>query len=175
MSLQAKSSRFFCFASLAALLLVFLSCTINENPTTTENTVQTENGGMSGHLTNGSYIRDIVQHPAFKGFGELLLPLDDNSGYYDTKLSDVRILMPYHGHVVPDDVVATLNHMIDEAGSGKTIFYNFYTEEQMLQDPGKRNTGLFFFRGKSVAPFAVVCPGGGFSYVGSLHSGIPQV
>jgi acetyl esterase/lipase len=30
-----------------------------------------------------------------------------------------------------------------------------------------------FFRGEPEAPFAIVCPGGGFSYVGSLHEGFP--
>ena len=67
----------------------------------------------------------------------------------------------------------SVNHMIDEVNDGKTIFYDFYTEEQKQQDPDKRNTGLFFFRGKPDAPFAIVCPGGGFSYVGSLHEGFP--
>jgi acetyl esterase/lipase len=32
---------------------------------------------------------------------------------------------------------------------------------------------LFFFRGKPGAPFAVISPGGGFSYVGSVHEGFP--
>jgi acetyl esterase/lipase len=32
---------------------------------------------------------------------------------------------------------------------------------------------LFFFRGRVGAPFAVICPGGGFSYVGSVHEGFP--
>jgi len=63
--------------------------------------------------------------------------------------------------------------MIDEVIDGKTIFYDFYTEQQKLEDPTKRNTGLFFFRGEPGAPFAVVSPGGGFSYVGSLHEGFP--
>ena len=60
-----------------------------------------------------------------------------------------------------------------EADAGKTIFYEFYTERQKQEDPAKRLTGLFFFRGKPGAPFAIVCPGGGFSYVGSLHEGFP--
>jgi acetyl esterase/lipase len=63
--------------------------------------------------------------------------------------------------------------MIDEAGGGKTIFYDFYTEAQKRDDPAKAFTGIFFFRGRPDAPFAVVCPGGGFSYVGSLHEGFP--
>jgi acetyl esterase/lipase len=32
---------------------------------------------------------------------------------------------------------------------------------------------LFFFRGKPRAPFAIISPGGGFSYVGSVHEGFP--
>jgi acetyl esterase/lipase len=63
--------------------------------------------------------------------------------------------------------------MINEAQSGRTIFYDFYTAQQKRTDPAKENTGLFFFRGRPGAPFAIVCPGGGFSYVGSLHEGFP--
>lgn len=40
-------------------------------------------------------------------------------------------------------------------------------------NPAKESTGLFFFRGKPGAPFAIICPGGGFSYVGSIHEGFP--
>jgi acetyl esterase/lipase len=63
--------------------------------------------------------------------------------------------------------------MIDDAASGKTVFYSFYTEAQRQQEPALSNTGLFFFRGNPGAPFAVICPGGGFSYVGSVHEGFP--
>jgi len=127
----------------------------------------------SNHLTTNHFVRDVVNHPAFKGFGELMLPWEDNTRYFDTRLNQVGSLMPYHGHVNSDVVVGALNHLIDEAGGGKTIFYDFYTERQKQADPTKKNSGLFFYRGKPGAPFAVVCPGGGFSYVGSLHEGFP--
>jgi hypothetical protein len=58
--------------------------------------------------------------------------------------------------VDPDIVVGAVNHMIDEINDGKTIFYDFYTDEQKHQDPNKGNTGLFFFRGHPGAPFAIV-------------------
>lgn len=58
-----------------------------------------------------------------------------------------------------------MNYMIDEVNDGRTIFYDFYTNEQKQQDPGKENTGLFFFRGNPHAPFAIICPGGAFSYM----------
>ncbi|MBZ5562258.1 MAG: prolyl oligopeptidase family serine peptidase [Acidobacteriia bacterium] len=89
------------------------------------------------------------------------------------KLRDIRAILPYHSHVDPDVVVTALNRMVDDASSGKTIFYNFYTEAQKLAEPTKRNTGLFFFRGRPGAPFAIVCPGGAFSYVASVHEGFP--
>lgn len=126
-----------------------------------------------GHLTPNDYVRAIVTHPAFQRFGELLLPWDDNSRYYDTQLRDIGSLMPYHSHVNPVVVVGALNRMIDEVDSGKTVFYDFYNEQQKQADRAKNKTGLFFYRGKPGAPFAIVCPGGGFSYVGSLHEGFP--
>lgn len=125
------------------------------------------------HLTPDHRVVDIVQHPAFKGFGELLLPWADNAQYLDTPLARVGSLMPYHGHVDANVVVGALNKLIDEADAGKTIFHDLYTERQKREDPDKRFTGLFFYRGTPGAPFAIVCPGGGFSYVGSLHEGFP--
>jgi acetyl esterase/lipase len=129
--------------------------------------------GSYAHLTTDDSVRSIVGHPAFKGFGQLMLPKENDTYYLDTPLSNVRSLMPYHSHVDPGIVVGALNHMIDTVNNGKTIFYDFYTEQQKRDDPAKENTGIFFFRGESGAPFAIVCPGGGFSYVGSLHEGFP--
>ena len=34
------------------------------------------------HLTVNNTVGDIVNHPAFSGFGERLLTRDDNSSYY---------------------------------------------------------------------------------------------
>ena len=132
-----------------------------------------ETNRKHNHLTTGDYINDIVNHPAFEGFGELLLPRDNNSGHYNTVLKSVAALMPYHGHVVPEDVVEALNCMIDDAIQGNKIFYDFYNDGQKQNDPSKKNTGLFFLKGNPGAPFALICPGGGFSYVGSLHEGFP--
>ena len=125
------------------------------------------------HITANDSVHHIVNHPAFKDFGKYILPWDDNTHYYDTPLNNVRSLLPYHNHVDPNVVVRAINHMIDDIREGKTIFYDFYTKQQKQKDPTKESTGLFFLRGKPGAPFAVVCPGGGFAYVGSLHEGFP--
>jgi acetyl esterase/lipase len=165
------------YPTLSLVLLILLSCTTEDRFVQGNNTNESEhneeNREMDNHLTTGNYVRDLVNHTALKGFSELMLPYDNNSGYYGTKLSDVGSLMPYHGNVHPDDVIGAINHMIDEVNQNKKIFFDFYTIDQKQQEPGKRFTGLFFFRGNPDAPFAIVCPGGGFSYVGSLHEGFP--
>jgi len=89
-------------------------------------------------------------------------------------LSAVGALLPYHSHVSPKIVVSALNHMIDDARNGKTIFYNIYSDAQKRDEPARAHTGLFFFRGRPGAPFAIIAPGGGFSYVGSVHEGFPH-
>jgi acetyl esterase/lipase len=126
-----------------------------------------------GHLGIQNTIGDILRHPAFAGFGHLILPWDDRA--YDENLPLARIssLLPYHTHVDPETVASALNRMIDDAASIRTVFYGLYSEAQKNQQPARRHTGLFFFRGNPGAPFAVIAPGGGFSYVGSVHEGFP--
>jgi acetyl esterase/lipase len=163
---------------LSILLLLLTSCMKNDSVAPDSDTgeiLNEEGSGNEGytHITTNDSVHHIVNHPAFKGFGNYILPWDDNTYYYDTPLNNVRSLLPYHNHVDPDIVVSAINHMIDEINDGKTIFYDFYTEQQKQKDPTKEPTGLFFFRGKPGAPFAIVCPGGGFAYVGSLHEGFP--
>jgi acetyl esterase/lipase len=126
------------------------------------------------HLETSSTIRDVANHPAFSDFGQFILPLD--RGRYDPAmpLENVASLLPYHSDIDPDAAVNTINHMIDMAASGETIFHDIYTDQQKQSDPSKESTGLFFFRGEPGAPFAVISPGGGFSYVGSIHEGFPH-
>jgi acetyl esterase/lipase len=125
------------------------------------------------HLTPKDRIGDVLRHPAFQGYASLLLPWDDRSYDEGMRLSELDALLPYHSHVQPRVVVDGLNRIIDDVGAGRQVFYAFYTEEQQRRDPARRHTGLFFFRGKPGAPFAVIAPGGGFAYVGSVHEGFP--
>lgn len=130
-------------------------------------------GDRAGHLTVDSSIRDLLNHAAFAGFGRLILPWDARAYDESMRLRNIGALLPYHSHVNPADVVTALNRMIDDARNGQPIFYEFYTRAQKQQQPTRENTGLFYFRGNPRAPFAVISPGGGFSYVGSVHEGLP--
>ena len=134
---------------------------------------QATGGAKAAPLSANSSIRDLLNHPAFSGFGRRILPWDDRPYDENMPLADIGSLLPYHTQVRPETVVGSLNRMIDDVGRGRTVFYDIYTEAQKRADPTKEHTGLFFFRGRPGAPFAVIAPGGGFSYVGSVHEGFP--
>jgi acetyl esterase/lipase len=125
------------------------------------------------HLQLSSPLRSVLHHPAFAGFARLLLPWDERAYDDSMPLHQMARLLPYHSHVHPAEAIAALNRLIDEVNHGAPVFYDLYSEAQKQAQPSKRNTGLFYFRGKPGAPFAVIAPGGGFAYVGSLHEGFP--
>lgn len=128
---------------------------------------------VSRRLSVGHSVQDILAHPAFAGFARLILPWDDRR--YDTAmpLANIGDLLPYHSQVNPAVAVSSLNRMIDDASAGRKVFYDIYTEAEKQAEPSRKDTGMFFFRGQPGAPFAVIAPGGGFVYVGSLHEGFP--
>jgi acetyl esterase/lipase len=125
------------------------------------------------HLQLSSPLRSVLHHPAFAGFARLLLPWDERAYDDSMPLHQMARLLPYHSHVHPAEAIAALNRLIDEVNHGAPVFYDLYSEAQKQAQPSKRNTGLFYSRGKPGAPFAVIAPGGGFAYVGSLHEGFP--
>lgn len=117
-------------------------------------------------------ISDIMSHPAFTGYGEFLFPGGRGLGN-NMQLKEIDALLPFHRHIDPGTTLQAVNHLLNEAKTGRKIFFDYYTEEQKRNDPGKRQTGLLFFKGSPGAPFAIISPGGGFSYVGSVHEGFP--
>jgi acetyl esterase/lipase len=119
-------------------------------------------------------VGDILGHPAFAAFAPLLMPWDGRDHDPDLPIRRIGTLLPYHSAVDTRTVVAALNDMIARAGQGQTIFRRFYSAAEIAADPAKANTGLFVFAGRPGAPFALIAPGGGFSYVGSLHEGFPH-
>jgi acetyl esterase/lipase len=125
------------------------------------------------HLRVDNTVGDVLEHPAFAGFARLLLPWDDRRYDPTLALSRIGTLLPYHTHVDPSVVVASLNRLVDDVSAGRTVFYDIYGDAQKQAEPSRTHTGLFFVRGRPGAPFALIAPGGGFAYVGSLHEGFP--
>ncbi|WP_250958280.1 hypothetical protein [Rhizobium sp. CG5] len=124
-------------------------------------------------LSATSTVGDILRHPAFSGYAGRILPWDDRPYDESMKLSEIGGLLPYHSAVDTGTVLGGLNRMIEDVAAGHQVFYDIYTEADKRADPSKEDTGLFYFRGRPGAPFAIVSPGGGFAYVGSVHEGFP--
>jgi hypothetical protein len=169
---------------LAALLFVLMILSVacvssdaserdSENMKASSRAERTEETGYQ-KISPDDSIYDVMNHPAFTGHGRLLFPWDNDSRYEASMtMRDAPSLHLWHTNMDVDVMTDGVNHMIDEVNAGKQVFYDIYTEKDKADDPTKENTGLFFFRGESGAPFAVVSPGGGFVYVGSLHEGFP--
>ena len=79
----------------------------------------------SEHLTVAHTVQDLIYHKAFTGYGELLLPFDENSNYYTLPLSQIARTMPYHSNVHPNVVLNAVNHLIDEVDKGKLSSITF--------------------------------------------------
>lgn len=159
--------------SLAATAETAASEEANEVPTKKVVVQKAMPGVKKAHLKPGNTIGDVFSHPAFAGFSRLILPWDDRAYDLDLPLEKMGLLLPYHSHVDPRVVVQGLNRMIDDVDAGQPVFLDIYSSAEKQREPTKANAGLFFFRGEPGAPFAIVAPGGGFSYVGSVHEGFP--
>lgn len=162
---------------IAASLLTLLSACGAAPAQPPSNTAQSglETGINSpSQVTKDTAVVDVIQNPAFDGFGQFLFPVEFRAQESSLTLADVGQLLPYHDHVNTDKSVEVVNYMLDEVAGGETIFYDIYSKAEKAADPTKENTGLFFFRGEKNAPFALISAGGGFSYVGSMHESFPH-
>lgn len=116
-------------------------------------------------------ISEVAEDPVFGDYGRLIFPVED--WYMDGDvLGDLRLT--WYSHINPDRTVEICNYLHDHAAAGETVFYDIYTEAEKAADPAKRDTGLFFFRGREGVPFAVCNAGGAFAYVGAMQDSFPH-
>ena len=122
-------------------------------------------------FVQSSSIRSVVSDPAFAGYGRLLFPLDRRFWSGDS-LGEIGLA--WYTELRPKNTVAVFNFLKEEAQGGVPVYTLLYSREEIEKDAEKADTGLIFFKGREGAPFAVVCAGGGFRYVGALHDSFPQ-
>lgn len=127
------------------------------------------------HITLDDRVGDVMNHPAFEGFGDLLFTWLDFQRRYppNTTMRNVADYDLWLTHPDAEAQVDGLNQLIDDVNKGNKVFYDIYTEEEKRKDHYKKYTGLVYIRGKPGAPFAVFLPGGGYYFVGMLHEGLP--
>ncbi|MGN0188064.1 MAG: alpha/beta hydrolase [Candidatus Cryptobacteroides sp.] len=122
-------------------------------------------------FSRSSLISDVMTDPAFGDYGRLLFPVQ-TSYWSGNTLEQLR--MTYYNNIDPDKTVEIVNYLRDKATAGEAIFYDIYPEAERNMDSDKSDTGLFFFRGRQGAPFAVCNAGGAFAYVGAMHDSFPH-
>ena len=93
-----------------------------------------------------------------------------NTGYWGGTTLE-QLDLTWYNYIDPDKTVEVCNYLRNHAAD---CFIDIYTEAEKQANPELRNTGLFFFRGNSNAPFAICNAGGGFSYVGAMHDSFPH-
>lgn len=138
----------------------------------TENGVRTAESGEAV-FTADTNVWDVINDPAFEGYGRLIFPADKSISDSLT-LKDVGNILTWYSYVSSDRTVEIANYLKEHANSGEQIFYDIYTEEEKAADPAKEDTGLFFFRGTPREKFAITNAGGGFAYVAAMHDSFPH-
>ena len=114
------------------------------------------------YFTKDSTIGDVINNEAFRGFGNLIFPVDRTYDL-DTTLDDIDDIYAWYNNIDDDTTVNIVNFLKEESGRWEQLFYPIYTEEEMNSDPDKRNVGLFFFRGEENNKTAIVNAGGGLA------------
>lgn len=117
---------------------------------------------------------DVIDDPLFEGYGRLIFPTTFGRPSAAMTLQEVGSLLIYHNYIHTDTTIDVIREMVRQRKQEQQIFYDIYTEKEKKRDPDKRDTGLFYFRGMKNAPFAVICAGGGFYYVGAIHESLPH-
>lgn len=125
-------------------------------------------------MNSNTLVNSVINNPKFKNFGRFIFPSGFNQPTPTMKISNINSLLPYHSYINTNTTIEVLEYFENQVNNGQTIFYDIYSPEEKASDPSKEDTGLFFFKGKKNAPFALISAGGGFVYVGSIHESFPH-
>lgn len=159
--------------TILCMVLCLSGCSARRSGENNETSSQNE-VTINKEITADTKVVDVINDEDFQGFGQYLFPVEDGMPDENMTLDNIDSLLPYHSHINVNTTIDVIRSMKNEVENGETIFYDIYTDEEKEEDPSKEDTGLFFFRGKENAPFAVVNAGGGFSYVDSIHESFPH-
>lgn len=80
-----------------------------------------------------------------------------------TPLLSIRMVCNLN-HLNTESILDGFNFVMD-ASAQRQIYYDFYTQEERMEDPSKEETGLIFIPGEKDAPVAFLTAGGAFKSV----------
>lgn len=141
--------------------------------------------GTVSEITAQTTVGQVKNDPRAGDWGAMLFPITFAVPGDDVRLADVGDYLPWYHYVDTDTTVAIVDDLLTRAGNGGKAFLRIYSDEEMAATDNEpvgyrlRDTGLFFFPAQGVAagrkaPFAIVCAGGGFAYVGSMQDSFPH-
>lgn len=119
-----------------------------------------------------STVADVENY--FGDDGRLLFPVDRLFNPRET-LAQISNSAHYvwYSNIKATKTVEILNYLAVQQKEHQ-IFYPIYSNQEIAEHPSRANTGLFFFRGKVGAPFAINNAGGGFAYVAAMQDSFPH-
>lgn len=126
------------------------------------------------NINEKTSIQEILNLPEFKNCGRLLFPVNRPVTLDMTlkELSSSQIYL-WYSHIQVQKTVEIIKTLQQNAKT-YSIFYPIYTPQEIMKDPSKKDTGIFFFKGKENAPYAICNASGGFTYVGAMHDSFPH-
>lgn len=134
----------------------------------------TEADGSYTQVHAGHSFSYICGHPGLEGLGEDVLPWEGSVLYRVAKPLKLKLLIPFLGKHEAT-VVDGLNYTISQTEAGQAEYLPLYSADEIAADPEKEDTGLMYYHTEDGAPFAVICPGGSFTFIGVASSGYPYV
>lgn len=123
------------------------------------------------YFSGKSTVKDVLDCKEFSGFAELLVPKTDKKDL-NVHLNEFQKLMPYHHNVTVKNTVESLDYLYETVKRGEQVFYPIYTSDCIKDNKSLKDTGIFYFRGKKNAPFALILSGG-YYYKSLIHEGFP--
>ena len=122
-------------------------------------------------FTLDAKVQDVMNDPAFEGYGRLIFPANMKIDASLT-LEDVEEILPWYSEVNPDRTVSIVNEMKSRVQNGEQIFYDIYTEEEKAADLDKKNTGLSEVTGTEPPTYACVGTSDGIASYRTMQSRI---
>lgn len=125
-------------------------------------------------INKDTTVLSVMNAPLFHPYGKFIFPTGYKIPNPAMKIGHIDSLLPYHSQIDEQTTIEVVRYFNSQVEHGETIFYDLYSDKEKRQDPSKEKTGLFYFKGKKNAPFALISAGGGFLYVGSIHESFPH-
>ena len=130
-------------------------------------------------LSPQTSIERVIDNPLLEDYGRFLFPITYRVPEGGDTLADVADLLPWYHYVSVDDTIDVIGDVLSRRQAEQTVFHSIYSTDEQDENPDLVDTGLFHFPAQGVsegerAPFAILCAGGGFAYVGSIHDSMPH-